>query len=50
MRHIGVMMSTGAENTVAQARLASFMQGLQEFGWAVGRNVRIEIRWPAGDA
>jgi putative ABC transport system substrate-binding protein len=26
------------------------MQGLQEFGWAVGRNVRIEIRWPAGDA
>jgi DNA-binding LacI/PurR family transcriptional regulator len=50
MRHIGVMMSTGAESTVAQARLAAFMQGLQEFGWAVGRNMRIEIRWPAGDA
>jgi putative ABC transport system substrate-binding protein len=26
------------------------MQGLQELGWAVGRNVRVEIRWPAGDA
>jgi putative ABC transport system substrate-binding protein len=50
MRHIGVMMSTGAESTVAQARLAAFMQGLQGFGWAVGRNVRIEIRCPAGDA
>jgi putative ABC transport system substrate-binding protein len=26
------------------------MQGLQELGWAVGRNVRVEILWPAGDA
>src|SRR5262245_32000259 len=25
------------------------MQGLQEFGWAVGRNVRIELSWPDGD-
>jgi putative tryptophan/tyrosine transport system substrate-binding protein len=50
MRHIGVMMSTGPESAVAQTRLAAFMQGLQELGWAVGRNVRVEIRWPAGDA
>src|SRR3954447_5619580 len=50
MRHIGVMMSTGAESMIAQSRLAAFMQGLQQFGWAVGRNVRVEIRWPGGDA
>jgi putative tryptophan/tyrosine transport system substrate-binding protein len=50
IRRVGVMMSTGAESVVAQARLAAFMQGLQEFGWAIGRNVRVEIRWPAGDA
>jgi putative ABC transport system substrate-binding protein len=50
VRHIGVMMSTGPESAVAQTRLAAFMQGLQELGWAVGRNVRVEIRWPAGDA
>jgi putative ABC transport system substrate-binding protein len=49
LRRIGVLMSTGADNPDSQARLAGFLQGLQEFGWAVGRNVRIDIRWPAGD-
>jgi hypothetical protein len=32
-----------------QARLSAFLQGLQKFGWAVGRNVRIETRWSRGD-
>jgi len=49
MRRVGVLMSTGAQDAPAQARLAAFLQGLQEFGWAVGRNVRIDIRWPAAD-
>jgi hypothetical protein len=26
------------------------LQGLQEWGWAVGCNVRIKYRWAAGDA
>jgi putative tryptophan/tyrosine transport system substrate-binding protein len=47
MRH--VLMSTGADNPDSQARLAAFLQGLQEFGWAVGRNLRIDVRWGAGD-
>ena len=25
------------------------MQGLQELGWTVGRNVRIDYRWGAGN-
>src|SRR4029079_919659 len=25
-------------------------QGLQEIGWAVGRNVRVDTRWAAADA
>src|SRR5262245_1095693 len=45
MRRVGVLMNTGADEPEAQARLAAFMQGLQEFGWAVGRNVRIDYRW-----
>jgi len=49
MRRIGVLMSTGADNADSQARLGAFLQGLQEFGWAVGRNLRIDIRWGAGD-
>jgi putative tryptophan/tyrosine transport system substrate-binding protein len=49
VRRIGVFMSTAATDAEGQARLGAFLQGLQEFGWAVGRNVRIDIRWPEGD-
>jgi ABC-type uncharacterized transport system substrate-binding protein len=50
MRRIGVFMSLAADDKQAQARLAAFLQGLQELGWTDGRNVRIDIRWGAGDA
>jgi putative ABC transport system substrate-binding protein len=50
MRRIGVLMSTAADDPEGQARIAAFQQGLQQFGWAIGRNVRIESRWPAGDS
>src|SRR6516225_312754 len=29
--------------------ITAFTYGLQELGWIVGRNVRIEYRWGAGD-
>jgi putative ABC transport system substrate-binding protein len=48
LRRIGVLMSDTADDPEAQVRLAAFLQGLQEFGWSVGRNVRIDIRWSAG--
>jgi putative tryptophan/tyrosine transport system substrate-binding protein len=49
MRRIGVLMNTGADESESQARLAAFMQGLQELGWAAGRNLRIDYRWSPGD-
>ena len=49
-RRIGVLMNLAADDPEALARLAAFHQGLQEAGWAVGRNLRIEYRWGAGDA
>jgi putative ABC transport system substrate-binding protein len=49
MRHIGVLMNTGADEPESQARLAAYMQGLQELGWAAGRNLRIDYRWSPGD-
>ena len=48
-RRIGVLMNLASDDAEGQARLAAFLQGLQEAGWAVGRNVRIELRWGAGD-
>ena len=29
--------------------IAAFLQGLQEAGWAVGRNLRIDYRWSGSD-
>src|SRR4051812_3260922 len=49
MRRIGVLMNTGADEPESQARLAAFMQGLQELGLAVGRNLRVDYRWSPGD-
>jgi ABC-type uncharacterized transport system substrate-binding protein len=50
MRRIGVLMATAADEPESQARLAAFLQGLQQLGWTDGRNVRIDYRWSAGDA
>ncbi len=50
MRRIGVLMNTLSDEPEAQSRVAAFLQGLQEAGWAVGRNVRIDTRWAGGDA
>ena len=50
VRRISVLMNLAADDAEGQARLAAFLQGLQEAGWAVGRNVRIDLRWGAGDA
>ena len=36
-------MPTSADNPDAEARLAAFLQGLQQFGWAVGRDLRIDF-------
>jgi putative ABC transport system substrate-binding protein len=47
MRRIGVLMDLSADGPVGQDRLAAFLQGLQEAGWSVGRNVRIDTRWAA---
>jgi putative ABC transport system substrate-binding protein len=50
MRRVGVLMATAADDPEGQARMAAFLQGLQQWGWTVGGNVRVDIRWTAGEA
>ena len=50
MRRVGVLMGLAADDREAPARVAAFAQGLQELGWTMGRNVRIDYRWGAGVA
>jgi putative tryptophan/tyrosine transport system substrate-binding protein len=50
MRRIGVLMNRVADDPEAQARLKALVQGLQQLGWAEGRNVRMDVRWTAGVA
>jgi putative ABC transport system substrate-binding protein len=50
VRRIGVLAGVGASDLDAQARLAAFLQALQQLGWTNGRNVRLDVRWAAGNA
>ena len=48
---VGVLMGFPESDSQAQAYIAAFREGLQKLGWTVGRNIRIDIRWPIpGDA
>ena len=49
MRRIGVLMNFTSDDPVSQDRLTAFVQGLQELGWTVGRNLQIDYRWGAGN-
>ena len=50
VRRIGVLMTTTADDSEGRARLAAFVQGLQQLGWTDGRNMRIDTRWTGGNA
>src|SRR5689334_304597 len=43
-------MAVSARCAVETSRLAAFLQGLQEFGWTIGRNAQIDIRWTGGSS
>jgi putative ABC transport system substrate-binding protein len=49
LRRIGVLMNLAADDPQSPVRIAALLQGLQELGWADGRNMRLEYRWGAND-
>ena len=50
VRRIAVMMPLAGDDPVAKARIAAFLQGLQQLGWTDGHSTRIDYRWTVGDA
>jgi putative ABC transport system substrate-binding protein len=50
MRRIGAFLASAVDDPESQARAARFLQGLQELGWTVGRNVQIDWRWTTLDS
>jgi putative ABC transport system substrate-binding protein len=50
MRRIGLLQGLAADDPVAQANNAAFVQGLQQLGWTDGRNLHVDFRFGAGNA
>jgi putative ABC transport system substrate-binding protein len=49
MRRIGVLFHLAESDLEGQARLVVLAQRLKELGWTDGGNMRLDIRWAAGD-
>jgi putative tryptophan/tyrosine transport system substrate-binding protein len=50
VRRVGVLMGYGETDPAAQVQVAALRQELQKLGWDEGRNIRIDVRFPAADA
>jgi putative ABC transport system substrate-binding protein len=49
MRRIGVLTAYDENDPMPKPLVSAFTQALAGLGWAVGRNVRMDLRWGAGD-
>jgi putative ABC transport system substrate-binding protein len=50
VRRVGVLMGYAETDPAAQVQVAALRQELQKLGWDEGRNIRIDVRFPAADA
>jgi putative ABC transport system substrate-binding protein len=48
-RRIGILMNRAADDAEGQAGVAAFQQELQQLGWRVGSDLRIDVRWGEDD-
>jgi putative ABC transport system substrate-binding protein len=49
VRRIGALLGWSANDPESLIIVGAFSQGLQELGWKLGSNVRIDYRWAAVD-
>jgi putative tryptophan/tyrosine transport system substrate-binding protein len=50
MRRVGILVAAASDDAEFQARVGAFLQGLQQLGWSIGRNVRIDARGATANA
>src|SRR5262249_28872488 len=50
MRRVGALLPANADDPDYQSWVGAFQQALAQFGWIIGRNVRIDARWAGGKA
>src|SRR5215471_8224155 len=49
VRRIGIIQTASSDDAEYQARVGALLQELQQLGWMIGRNIRIDTRWTKGD-
>jgi putative ABC transport system substrate-binding protein len=49
VRRIGVLLSIDETDPQGKARLSAFVQEFAKLGWTEGRNMRMDVRWAAGN-
>ena len=49
MRRVAVLNTLSADDAHGQERIGAFLQALQQSGWSIGDNLRIDQRWAADD-
>jgi len=49
VRRVGVLMNWAANQPEGQAEMVAFIAALRQLGWNEGQNLRVDVRWNAGD-
>src|SRR5262245_2371961 len=49
IRRVGVLMTLGADEPIASARLTAFVESLQQLGWRENGNLKVDVRWNVHD-
>jgi len=49
VRRIGALMTDDENDPEPKVWLSAFTQGLHDLGWTDGNNMRMDVRWAAGD-
>jgi putative ABC transport system substrate-binding protein len=49
VRRIGVLLAHDENDPEGKVRISAFKQGLTKLGWIEGRNLRMDVRWAAGN-